>query len=99
MKTCGTCRFFRPSPYNPKTGNGGCLVLEKWEAKHKERGTFPTDQAVKAAYIEIGGRFGEASALCHPKQDRDRCKRYTKIDILLALKNEDSYGAQAANAA
>jgi len=32
--------------------------MEAWEAKHKERGTKPTDKAFKAVYLELGGAFG-----------------------------------------
>lgn len=55
--------------------------MEDWEAKHKERGTKLTAQAFKAIYKELGGEFGTASALCHPRQDREKCKRFKKTGI------------------
>jgi hypothetical protein len=76
MKTCGNCDLFRPSPYNQATGNGGCKAMEGWQAKYKERGTFPSDSALKAVYVELGGRFGDASALMHPRRDSKRCNRF-----------------------
>lgn len=50
--------------------------MQDWEDKHKARGTHPTDVAIKAIYIELGGRFGEASALLHPKRDSSKCNRF-----------------------
>jgi hypothetical protein len=82
-KTCGNCSLFRPSPYNPEFGNGGCKAIEDWLLKHKERGTKPTQKAIEDSYIAIGGRFGTASALCHPGSDRSRCEKFkTKLKLI-----------------
>lgn len=79
MKTCGNCSLFRPSPYNPKIGNGTCKAMDEWESKHKERGTKPSHKAIEDVYITLGGRFGTASALCHPKSDRARYERFKPV--------------------
>jgi hypothetical protein len=55
--------------------------MEAWEAKHKERGTKPTDKAFKAVYLELGGAFGTPQALWYPKSERKNCKRFTALPI------------------
>jgi len=78
-KTCGICSLFRPSPYNPIYGNGGCRAMESWEAKHRERKTKPTEAAFKAVYKELGGEFGTAQALWYVKSERKNCKRFNPV--------------------
>ena len=82
MKACGACQLFRPSPFNPKVGNGGCKAMESWEAKHKERGTKPTDTAFKAVDKEMGVAFGTPQALWHPRSERKNCKRFEALPSL-----------------
>jgi hypothetical protein len=50
--------------------------MEAWEAKHQERGTKPSAKAREQVYLELGGRFGDPSALCWPESNRDRCNRF-----------------------
>lgn len=52
--------------------------MEDWEARHKDSGTKPSDQAIKNAYKDLGGAFGTPQALWHPKADRKNCKRFSK---------------------
>lgn len=75
-RICGNCAHYQPSPYSPESGNGGCKAMKDWLGKHKERGTKPSDKAVKDVYLELGGTFGTPSAIYHPKSDRKRCKKY-----------------------
>lgn len=57
--------------------------MEDWEAKHKKRGTKPSSRAIEQVYIELGGRFGTPSAICHPRQDRERCCRFEiKLELI-----------------
>jgi len=53
--------------------------MDEWESKHKERGTKPSHKAIEDVYITLGGRFGTASALCHPKSDRARYERFKPV--------------------
>lgn len=76
MKTCGNCLLFKPSPYNPESGNGTCMVNYDWLTKHKERGTHPSDAARKSLYKELGGRANDPSALLQPSRDSTKCRRF-----------------------
>lgn len=74
--TCSQCAHFEPSQLNPAQGAGMCGVLVDWYERHKEASKKPSPAAIKHVYQELGGTFGEASAICWPKSERDRCKRF-----------------------
>jgi hypothetical protein len=78
LKTCGTCQLFRPSPYNPEVGNGGCKFLEHYEAKFKAEGGDRSAK-LRKLYLEIGAIYQTMASLCHPKADRKNCSRFKEI--------------------
>lgn len=73
---CANCKNFQPSKYNSKQGAGMCGVLIAWYDKHREANKKPNPTAVKNVYHNLGGKFGEASAICWPKSERDGCRRF-----------------------
>ena len=56
-----------------------CGVLTDWYSRHEEAGKKPSATALELVYRELGGRFGEASAICWPESVRDGCKRFSKV--------------------
>lgn len=53
-----------------------CGFLVDWYRRYDEAGKKPKAGALELVYRELGGRFGEASAICWPESERDRCKRF-----------------------
>jgi hypothetical protein len=76
MKKCGNCSLFRPSPYNSKTGNGTCKSMDDWLDKYRDRGTNLGPRAIEQEYLQLGVIFGTAAAICHPKSERSKCKKW-----------------------
>lgn len=78
-KTCGVCSNYQPSQYEPKQGAGMCKFMVDWLNKHKEAGTKPGPKKIDEVYKTLGGKAGDASAICRPDAERDGCQRFERL--------------------
>jgi hypothetical protein len=47
-----------------------------WLDKHRDRGTNPGQRAIEQEYLQLGVIFGTAAAICNPKSERSKCKKW-----------------------